>query len=435
MKRAMKSSLSTIVACAATVAFGFAALCFMQFKIGSDMGLSLLKGTALSLLSVVVFLPALTIVASPLLRKTKHRRFLPPFARAGKYILKARIPVIIIVVLVVVPCFLAVSHNDFLYGTSNAPAGTRADGDEQMINAEFGTQNPVVVMVPRGDVAREKELGDALKDIPHVTNVMSYAETVGATVPPQYLDSTTVNQFYSDNYARMVLYTNAPSEGDETWSMVEQIRNTVNSYYDTSYTTGTSMNLYDMKNVTETDHNFVDLLSIVAIALVIAVIFRSLALPILLVGSIEVSININMATPYFSGTTMMFIGYLIISTVQLASAADYAILYTQHYLRRRREMPARQAAEEAHATAFQPIITSAAILSLAGFALYIMSSLDMVKEMGLLLGRGTLISLVIVTCFLPAIMMVLDRPVQWLTYKARFYKAGRKAPRVGKAES
>jgi predicted RND superfamily exporter protein len=337
-----------------------------------------------------------------------------------------------VIIVVVVPCFLAVGHSNFEYGTGSIPAGTRAASDSATITQEFGSSDAVVALVPRGDVAREAELSTALEQEPYVKSVMSYANTVGTVIPPEYLSSKIVSQFYSDpnatsstGYARIIIYTDPPST-DEAFTMVQDIRDTIGQYYDTSYTAGTDANTYDIKSVVSSDHDFVDLLSILAIGLVILLIFRSIGLPIILVASIEIAINMNMAVPYFTNSPIMFIGYLILSTVQLASSADYAILYTQHYLRDRRTMPARLAAQTAHSTAFKPIITSAAILSLAGFALYGASTISMVKEIGLLLGRGTLISLVIVTCFLPAMLVILDKIVRWTSWKPGFYQAKHK---------
>ncbi|MDR1016264.1 MAG: MMPL family transporter [Coriobacteriales bacterium] len=421
MKRTLGSSLSIIFACAATVFFGFAALCVMQFRIGADLGLNLLKGTIFSFVSVAVFLPALTVLCDKLLIKTRHRRLIPPFAKAGHYIIKGRWPVLVLVVILVVPCFLGMGATNFTYGSGGMPSGTRAASDDAAIQADFGQQNAVVLLVPKGDVARERQLGDALKALPDVTSVLSYAETVGNTVPQQYVSPDILKNFYSAHYARIILETDTPSEGAVAFATVERIRATASQYYSTVYSTGQSVNLYDIAQVIHSDHFWVDLLSMLAIALVIAAIFRSIGMPILLVFSIETAIAINMAVPYFAGTSISFIGYLIISTVQLASSADYGLLYTQHYLRRRREMPARAAAEAAHATAFQPIIVSAAILASAGFALYFTSSIDMVKEMGLLLGRGTLISLVMITCFMPGLLEILDRPIRWTSWRPRFF--------------
>jgi predicted RND superfamily exporter protein len=428
MKRTLRSSLSVIFACALTVAFGFAALMFMQFKIGADLGLNLLKGTALSFLCVAVFLPALTVMCNGLLHKTRHRRLIPDFHSAGKHILRGRVPVTILVIILVVPCFLGMNATTFTYGSGGVPQATRQAADDPLIQAEFGQQNAVVLMVPKGDVAREKLLGDAEKEVPHVTEVMGYAETVGNTIPTQYVSPDVLGQFYSEHYARIIIYTDTSSEGTQAFQTVQDIRNVASQYYTNYYSTGESVNLFDIRDVVHSDHDLVDLLSIIAIGLVILGIFRSLGLPILVVATIEAAIAINMAIPYFTGTSISFIGYLIISTVQLASSADYALLYTQHYLRRRREMPALEAAKAAHGTAFQPIIVSASILSLAGFALYFTSSMDMVKEMGLLLGRGTLISLVLITCFLPGLLDLLDRPIKWTTWRPRFYKPAPSSP-------
>jgi predicted RND superfamily exporter protein len=433
MAQALRSSLTTIIACAATVAFGFAALCFMEFGIGADLGVNLLKGTILSLICVATFLPALTLCSIKLLDKTMHRRFLPTFKSAGRHILRLRFPLIILVAIVAVPCFLAVGHTEFLYNAGGLPANTRAAADQEVMDTTFEEQNTLVTLVPRGYIAAESAMSNDLLAVDGVTSVTGYATTVGAAIPPEYLDPAIVDQLYSANYARIIINTKAPANDASSYAQVVAVRDVVHRYYpDDAYTTGTAANLYDMKVVTSSDKDLVDLLSILAIGLVILFIFRSITLPFILVGSIMIAININMAVPYFTAQPIMYIGYMILSTVQLASSADYAILYTSHYMRDRKTMTARQAAEAAHGTSFQPIIVSAAILSFAGFALYFASSITIVQEIGLLLGRGTLISLAIVTCFMPGVMIILDRLVGWTTWRGGFFKGGQEANAAGK---
>ena len=205
MRTAMKQSFSAIAASAATTLFGFAALGFMQFRIGADLGLTLCKGIAFSFLCVVVFLPAFTLVAYKLIDKTKHRRFLPAFKGVGKVLAPLRIPVFALVLLLVVPCFLAQANTSFTYGMGSTEGSqTRVARDTEAINEAFGQSTPAVVLVPRGDIGRELELAERLEQISHVTSVLSYPTAVGAAIPTGFLDPAVTEQFYSEHDARIV---------------------------------------------------------------------------------------------------------------------------------------------------------------------------------------------------------------------------------------
>ena len=420
MARAMRQSLSTIAASATTTLFGFAALAFMQFQIGADLGINLVKGIVFSFVTVMVFLPALTLLLYRLIDKTAHRPLMPSFRNVDTGLRKVRIPALVIVLVLIVPAFLGQSHTVFTYQNSIPDTSLRSGVDTQAIHDEFGLQNAVVVLVPRGDVAAEAALSDDLAQVDNVTSVISYASAVGAGIPEGFLDKSVLEQFYSPNYARIIAYVDTEVEGDTAFATVEAIQQTAAHHYDTFYAAGQSANLYDMKNIVSVDNVVVSLVAIIAIFLVILITFRSLALPFVLLLTIESGIWINLAIPYFTGTEVNFIGYLVINTVQLGATIDYGILLTTHYLNHRRNVPARQAVRAALGETFPSLVVSAGILATAGFALAFSSSLSAVSSVGLLLGRGALLSLVLVTCFLPGLLVYLDGFIRRTTWHARF---------------
>ena len=420
MARAVRTSMSTIAASASTTLFGFAALMLMQFQIGADLGINLVKGIVLSFVTVMVLLPALTLLLCGLLDKTAHRPLMPSFRNVDRGLRKVRVPALLVVLVLLVPAFLGQSHTVFTYQNSAPDAGIRAGADTLAVNDAFGQQNAVVVLVPRGDVAAEAALSDDLARMDDVTGVLSYAATVGPSVPEGYLDPSVVEQFYSPDYARIIAYVDTEVEGDAAFAAVEAIQQAAVNRYDTYYTAGQSANLYDMKNIVSVDNVVVSVAAIVAIFLVVLVTFRSIALPIVLLLTIESGIWINLAIPYFTGTEVNFIGYLVINTVQLGATIDYGILLTTHYLAHRRRVPARQAVKEALGETFPSLLVSACILATAGFALAISSSIAAVSSLGLLLGRGALLSLALVTCFLPGLLIYLDRFIRRTTWHAGF---------------
>ncbi|MDR1713772.1 MAG: MMPL family transporter [Coriobacteriales bacterium] len=423
MVQSISESMPTIAASAATTLFGFLALTFMNFRIGADLGINLAKGIILSFITVIVLLPALTLGCCKLMDRLRHRPLVPSFDNIGRILLKLAVPVSVLVLLVVAPAFLGQQHTTFLYGNEAANQSTRTGADAAEIEAEFGESTIMVILVPRGDVAREALLSQMVEDSPHVTAVMSYALTVGATIPADYLDSSVTSSFYSANYARIIVYLDTNTEGDVAFEAVRLIREEAAEVYgDAALTLGQSTNLYDMRELVSADNLRVSLIAVIAIFFVLLVTFRSLVLPFLLLFTIEAAIWINLSIPYFTGTSINFIGYLVLSTVQLGATVDYAILLTSTYMAQRRSLPRRQAIHAALGTAFKSIAISGIMLTAAGFALAATTSNGAIADIGLLLGRAGLLSLTLVSCLLPLLLMLFDPLISRLTMKAGFYR-------------
>ena len=426
MVKAMKVAFKSIIASAATTAFGFMALTFMNFKIGFDLGLNLVKGIVISFICVVVFMPCLTLLLVKVLDKTKHRSFVVEIKNVGKIVRKIKTPVLILVFLIIVPSFVAQNNNHFIYGTSGWADESRSALDTREINETFGESINMVLLVPKGDVAREKALGEELQGVKNITSVVSYASMVGNVIPPGYLDKSITSQFYSDNYARIILYVSTPSESKEAFECVEKVREISDKYYDEVLTCGQSANTYDIKDVVTEDSTRVNIINILAIGFVLLLTFRSLTLPVMLIMTIETSIWMNLAIPYFTGTTLGYIGYLVMTTVQLGATVDYAILFTDNYLHNRQKMLPAEAVELTINKNLSSIMVSASILISAGIALNLVSSNAVIAQLGTLLSRGTGFSLLLVVFFLPGMLIIFDKVVEKTTLNTNFFKGVRK---------
>ena len=422
MRHAMKKALSSIAASAATTVVGFLALLFMRFGIGSDLGINLVKGVLLSFLSVMVFLPALTLICHKLIDRTKHRPIIPHLKGAGKRLTKLSVPFLILAVLIAVPCFLAQSNTEFMYGMGRLAETTRAGRDEAAIEEQFGKENTLVLLVEKGDAGREAELCDALAQIPHVTDVVSYVTEVGPEIPPEYVDEEAAEQFYAADYARIILYTDLKEEGAETFSAVQSILDTASQQYDAYNLAGQGATLYDMKNIVSTDTRTVTLAAVIGIFIVLLLTFRSLTIPVFLLFAIETAIWINLSFAYFSGQSFNFIGYLVVSTVQLGSTVDYAILMTDRYLRNRKQLSKKEAIKKTIDDNLIAVLVSAVILATAGFTMAFTSSNSIIYELGTLLGRGTLFSLLMVVCVLPALLIIFDKVIRKTTLGNGFHR-------------
>ncbi|WP_239422103.1 MMPL family transporter [Bacillus sp. CGMCC 1.16541] len=423
MKLAMKKSFPAITASAATTFFGFIALMFMNFEIGSDLGLNLVKGILLSFISVMVFLPALTLYFYKWMDKTKHRSFVPDFKGIGNKFVKLKVPILLLIALIIVPAFLAQSNTSFIYGLGEQPENTRNGRDLVKVQEAFGDMTPIVVLVPRGDVAKEEEMVEDLEKLDYVTGVIAYTNSVGTVIPPEYLDKSVRDEFYSENYSRIIINTNQTTEGDVPFSIVEKVENIATDYYgDNALSLGESVTLYDIKNTVTKDNLVVNTLTIATIALVLLISFRSVSIPVILLITIQAAVWINLSIPYFSNVSLVFVGYLIISTVQLAATVDYAILLTEAYNHNRKEMSAKKAIIKTLDEKTFSISISAAILSSVGFILWITSSNPIVQSIGLLLGRGALLAFIMVVLLLPALLIVLDKVIKKTTYQSNYYE-------------
>ncbi|MCI1984277.1 MAG: MMPL family transporter [Bifidobacteriaceae bacterium] len=423
MKTAMKKSATSIFASALVGIFAFAALIFMNFKIGPDMGWGLVRGVVVSYVSVITLLPALTVAADKWIQKTHHRRFLPSFTRTSSALVKIRIPALIVIVLMVIPSYLGQARNSFIYGSGDAAAGSTIAVDTAAEKKIFSTDNTLVLLVPRGDPAAEKQLDAAIKPLAGVKSITSYATAVSNQVPPQYLGSLSDN-FYSKDYARIIITVTTKSEGDAAFRLVRQVRAAASNLYPgkQTYLAGESANMYDMMNTVTADNKRVDTITVIAIFLILLILFRSLILPLIAIVTIKSAIFINMAIPYFMGTELSFIGYLIVSVIMMGSAIDYGILLLDHYLVERRTMGKIPAMKSALKQAIPAMFVSALILTLAGITLGVTSSNAIVAAMGWLIGRGGIIAFLSSITLLPSLLLVFDPLIPKLSLKLTFYK-------------
>ncbi|NLA53132.1 MAG: MMPL family transporter [Clostridiales bacterium] len=422
MKMAIEHSASAIISSALTTIAGFLALMLMDFGIGPDMGIVLAKGVILSYISVMVILPAVAVVFSKWIDKTAHRSFMPSFKRTGKTIMRRGAPIAIILILLLPLAFMAQHRNSFIYGSGGMhSADSRADLDQKAIEDKFGQNLSMILLVPRGDRSREAQLSQALMEIPEVVNVFSYPGTVGVQIPSQILPSQVQDQFREGEYAKMILTVNSADESPEAFELVNTLRNTASRFFpEKSHLLGESAVNLDLKNTITHDNLRVLLAGMLAIGIILLINFKSVALPLILLFVIEGSIWLNMGIPYFSGVSMNYIGYQIVSAVQLGATIDYGILLSQRYLEGRRTLEKREAAAFAFTASAGSILTSASILTLAGYALgIVLRENGIISQMGLIIGRGAAISGFMVLFVLPQMLSWFDKLIQKTTIRKR----------------
>lgn len=410
MTEALCKSTSSILSSGLTTVIGFLALVLMQFRLGPDLGLALAKGVAISLITVFVFMPSFILLTYKWLDKTRHKDLLPKFDLFGKSVQKMTIPMVCIFVILIIPAYLASNANDYYYGSSNIFGNeTQLGSDTAVIESVFGKSDTYVLMVPAGDTATETELSQELNNLPQVTSIISYVDLAGAEIPLEYLDENTLSQLISKNYSRMVLSVDVPYEGEDAFSLVEQVRDIAQKYYsDTYYLAGEGVSTYDLMETVTDDMVKVNFMAIAAVFIVLLLSLRSISLPIVLVLSIETAIWINLSIPYFMDTPIFYIAYLIISSIQLGATVDYAILMTDQYKENREMMNKKAAVIQTISDVTVSILTSGSVLTVVGLLLGYITTNQLLGQLGIFIGRGAILSLIIVLFVLPGLLYLFD---------------------------
>ena len=410
MVDALCKSTGSILSSGLTTVIGFVALCLMRFLLGPDLGLALAKGVALSLVTVFIFMPALILSLHKLMDKTRHKDFMPSFRGFGRLVQKMMLPLVCVFLVLVVPSYLASNSNSYYYGSSHMfNEETRMGKDIAQVEAVFGQSDSYVLLVPTGQTAVEKELSDELHTLPEITGIISYVDMAGSEIPTEFLDADTLAQLQSDNYSRMVLSVDADYEGEETFRLVEQIREIAEKYYPgTYYLAGEGVSSYDLMNTVTADMVKVNAIAIGAVLVVLLILQKSIVLPVILVLCIETAIWINLSIPYFAGDIVFYIAYLIISSIQLGATVDYAILFSDRYREARVTHSKKDAIVETISAVMVSVLTSGSVLTVVGFLLGKMSSNGLLAQLGMFLGVGAICSLVIVLFVLPGFLYLLD---------------------------
>lgn len=410
MKNALVLSISSILSSGLTTVIGFLALVMMRFGIGPDLGLALAKGIAISLLTVFLFMPGLILVSFKWMDKTRHKSFMPSFRDLGKVIRKAMYPVGIIFVCLIIPSYIGSNSNAYYYGSSHIfGSETRLGKDTAKIEDVFGKSDNYVLMVPKDDTVTEQKLIDELNELPELNSMTALREMVGPAVPASSIPDSLLKKLQSDKYDRIVLNVAVDYEGDQTFSLVEKIRDIAQKYYpDEYYLAGEGVSTYDLMDTITADMVKVNLLAIGAVFVVLLLTMKSVILPVILVLTIETAIWINLSIPYITGQSIFYIAYLIISSIQLGATVDYAILFTERYKENRQKLDKKESIVETVSNVTVSILTSGVTLTVVGFLLGIISTHGLLSQLGYFLGKGTICSMIAVLFVLPCFLYVTD---------------------------
>ena len=415
LRNAIEEALNSIFASSLTTIVGFLVLAFMKFSIGFDMGIVLAKGIVISLITVVLFMPAMILRMAGWMEKTAHRPFLPDFHRLSRGIFRVRYAVLILVAVIAIPAYTAQGMNSFLYGNDAVGSGEGTDvyADEQEINAVFGRSNMMMALIPSGDNVKERQFAEELSDLPYTKSVLSLSQTLPQGVPESFLPESVTGLLHDGSgWSRILIYVRSKGESALAYEYSDEIQAIMKRYYPlNSYLVGATPSTQDIEATITVDYDRVNTLSLIGVFVVVMFSFKSLLIPVIAMIPIEVAIFINMAVPYIRGETMIFMGYIIVSCVQLGATVDYAILTTNNYIACRKQLglEKNEAAVETLKRSIPAILTSGSILTIVGYILYHVSSIAAIGDLGHLIGRGAILCMVLDSTFMPALLVPGDR--------------------------
>ncbi|HJA47907.1 MAG TPA: MMPL family transporter [Candidatus Agathobaculum intestinipullorum] len=432
MANALRRAFSSIGASGATTIVGFLALALMRFGIGPDMGFVLAKGIALSLLTVLLLMPALILRFQGVISRTQHRSFILRQSRKlGENAYRIRKPVLAVVAILILPCYVAQGMADFTYGNeavSNSP-GTAVYEAEQQMNEAFGQSNMMLALVPLDGNVTEQAMCDELEALPYVRYALGLASALPDGIPESFLPESVTGLMHGEAWARVILNVRSAGESDAAFRYANEIRSVIDRYYpdEQTYLVGVTPSTQDIKEIIVPDNQLVNLVSLLGVALVVAITYKSLLLPVVVLIPIECAVLINTALPYIYGQRTMYLGFIIVSCIQLGATIDYSILLTGNYLDARAQGDKKEAAIRAVSVSAESVLTSGMILMTVAYGLYFLTSVEAISGLGQLIGRGALISMGLVLFLLPECLMLFDR---WIVKPDYAHKKHEKMNRI-----
>ena len=411
MAHAISNTISSVVGSSVTTVAGFIALCFMSFTLGMDLGIVMAKGVVFGVISCVTILPSMLLIFDRAIEKTKHKVLLPDISGISAWVVKHFYIFIIAFLALLGPAIYGYTHNSVYYdlaGTLPKELESITANDKLTEQYNMGATHMVLLDVNTSskdvvNMTKEMEQVDGVKA------VLGLDSIIGSTIPKELLPPHILEVFESGNYKMMLILSEYAVASDEVNAQCEMLGKIVKEYDETGMLIGEAPCTKDLIEITDKDFKVVSAVSIGVIFLIIAVVFKSLILPVILVAVIEFAIFINMGIPTYTGTVLPFIASIVIGTIQLGATVDYAILMTNKYKRARRlGEQKKDAVVSAMKGSMQSIIVSAFSFFAATFGVGMYSNIDMISSLCTLMARGALISMVVVILLLPSMFMVFD---------------------------
>ncbi|MDD5993622.1 MAG: efflux RND transporter permease subunit [Clostridiales bacterium] len=423
MAHAIGNTFKSVVGSSITTVAGFAALCFMTFALGRDLGIVMAKGVIIGVVVCITLLPALILFFDKWIDKTTHRAIFPDFHKASAFITKHRILPLILFVILFVPALYGNNHVKVYYNLDQAlPQTLDSAIANKKLEEKFNMNNMHVLLLKNGLTNKEKnDMKTEIEKVDGVKWMLGMNSIVGASVPDDMIPSKYKDMLKSDNWELQFICSDYKTATDEVNAQIASIHDIVKKYSKDSMVIGEAPLTKDLEDVTDIDLARVNYMSIGAIFLIILLTFKSISLPVILVSVIEFAIFLNMSIPYYSGTELPFVASIVIGTIQLGATVDYAILMTTRYHKERviNQKGKKESIEIAHKASMKSIIISGLSFFAVTFGVSAYSSIDMINAICTLLSRGAVISTISVILVLPAMLYLFDKVICKTTWDMR----------------
>ena len=409
MAKAIESTVASIFASSLTTFAGFLVLLVMRLGLGKDIGLVMSKGVLLGLISTVVVLPPMLLLSEKWVNKFNHKELLPAFDKTSNFTLKYRKTLFIVFLALFIPAIYGSNNTKLYYNLDRSlpqdldsiVALNKMKKDYDMASTHF--------IVVKEDLSKQSINGmiDELEDVEGVNTVLSVNSVTGLTLPASVLPDKLQDNFVKNGYQMIMINSKYQTASPEVNKQITEINKIVKAHDPDGYLTGEAVLTDDLTEISDHDFKMVNIASIIVVFLIIAIVFKSFALPVILIAAIELAIFINMGIPFYMGKTIPFITSIIIGVVQLGSTIDYSILMTDRFLFEYKKSKDKDyALTKATKETAKSIVTSALSFFAATIGVGIYSKMEIVSTICIFLARGAIISMLVIIVFLPAIISI-----------------------------
>ena len=409
MDKAMQKTIASIFASSLTTFAGFLVLILMRLGLGKDIGLVMSKGVLLGLISTVVVLPPMILIAEKLVERFNHRVFLPSFEKTSNLVLNHKKTFFIAFLILFVPAIYGAHNTDLYYNLDRSlpedldsiVALNKMKKDYDMASTHFA--------VVSDDLSKQNINGlvDELDKVEGVNNVLGLNSFTGLTLPDSVLPDKLKDNFHKNGYQMLMMNSKYQTASDEVNEQVDEIHKIIKEHDPDGYLTGEAVLTKDLTTISDRDFKMVNIASIATVFVILAFVFKSLGIPIVLIAVIELAIQINMGIPFFLGQTIPFVTSIIIGVVQLGSTIDYSILMMDRFLAEyRKSGDVNKSLKLTVKEASKSIVTSALSFMAATVGVGLYSKMEIVSTICMFLARGAIISMLAIVFFLPAIISI-----------------------------
>ena len=414
MEVAISKTLTSVVGSSITTVAGFAALCFMAFTLGKDLGLVMAKGVVLGVIGCVTVLPGLILILDKPLHKTKHKSIVPDMSKFAGKVIKVFPVFLVIFALLILPAYYGYqkTNNEVYYDMGEClPKDMEYVIAKTKLSDKFNIASTHMVLVDSKLSYRSvRDMIDEMEDVDGVKYVLGLESVLGPRVPEEILPDSIKEILESDKWELLLINSEYDVASDKVNAQIDSLNKILKSYDKKGMLIGEAPCMKDMIETTDHDFKVVNAVSIIAIFIIIALVEKSISLPFVLISVIELAIFINLGLPHYFGQSLPFIAPICISTIQLGATVDYAILMTTRYKSERISgRDKRTAVTIALSTSIPSIIVSGMGLFAATFGVAVYSNIDIISSMCMLMARGAVVSMLCVIFILPALLMLCDK--------------------------